>query len=428
MLFCCPLMGSEVAWPQLHDIALQAYRDGAYARADTYFSRALRELDPATVDYRLLTTLGNLAATYMQEGKLAEAELVFGRIAQIEPTILALGSDVSGNLFEIEINRAALAFRLGRIPEARHGFEKLLPTGTAMFGGSSLPVAQIQSYLALIYNQSSMYNRAREYAEVSLATRCRILGEGSPQSATSMTVLAQVLEKQNDLDQAETLAREALEIRRRSPNQAKQCTEAKIDLGTILKRKGNYVEAERLYLDARKVLGAGTDLNGFELALVANNLASLYQSQGKLRQAEKEFRYAATQMERSVGPDSPALSLVLTNYSALYRATRKWDAAGKLLRRAYAIDEKQFGKDSARVASDLITLAEVSLAKHDLEKPEGLLFRALDVLQSRAEDGGASLADATFLLAVLYQERGQPEKASPFFRACNLDLGPSTYN
>ena len=54
-----------------------------------------------------------------------------------------------------------------------------------------------------------------------------------------------------------------------------------------------------------------------------NNLAALYDNQGKYEQAEKLYQRALAIAEKALGPDHPATKIVRSNLAALRRAQDK---------------------------------------------------------------------------------------------------------
>ena len=68
-----------------------------------------------------------------------------------------------------------------------------------------------------------------------------------------------------------------------------------------------------------------------------NNLAALYDSQGKYTQAEPLYKRSLMIAEKALGPDHPDVALSLENLAGLYRATNRDEEAEKLEQRAAAI-------------------------------------------------------------------------------------------
>ncbi len=79
-----------------------------------------------------------------------------------------------------------------------------------------------------------------------------------------------------------------------------------------------------------------------------NNLAGLYESQGRYEAAEPLYKRALVMLEKALGPEHPNVAKPLENYAALLRETeRSWEAA-KMEARAEAIRAKHAEKNPSQ--------------------------------------------------------------------------------
>ncbi len=112
-------------------------------------------------------------------------------------------------------------------------------------------------------------------------------------------------------------------------------------------QQGNYPEAEKQLVAALK------EAEGFgpqdpRLATTLNNLAALYQAQGKYAEAEPPFKRALAIFEQALGPEHPHVGTALENYAALLRKTRRRSEATKMEARAKAIRAKHAKENPRR--------------------------------------------------------------------------------
>ncbi len=63
-----------------------------------------------------------------------------------------------------------------------------------------------------------------------------------------------------------------------------------------------------------------------------NNLAGLYQAQGRIGEAEPLFKRALAIWEQALRPEHPYVDIALNNLAALYRTQGRNDEAERLLR------------------------------------------------------------------------------------------------
>ena len=76
------------------------------------------------------------------------------------------------------------------------------------------------------------------------------------------------------------------------------------------------------------------------LAMSLNNLAGLYQAQGRYAEAEPLYERALTIFEKALGPERPDVATALENYAALPRETGRSEDAREMEARAKAVRAK----------------------------------------------------------------------------------------
>ncbi len=107
-------------------------------------------------------------------------------------------------------------------------------------------------------------------------------------------------------------------------------------------QQADYAQAEKLLLAALKEAEKFGEQDP-RLAASLNNLAALYDTQGKYAQAEPLYRRALAIREKVLGPEHPAVATSLNNLAGLYYAQGKYTQAEPLFQRALAIREKTLG-------------------------------------------------------------------------------------
>ncbi len=76
------------------------------------------------------------------------------------------------------------------------------------------------------------------------------------------------------------------------------------------------------------------------MATGLNNLALLYETQGRYAEAEPHYKRALAIYEKALGPEHPHVAQSLENYAALLRQTARADEAERMEARAKAIRAK----------------------------------------------------------------------------------------
>jgi tetratricopeptide (TPR) repeat protein len=174
------------------------------------------------------------------------------------------------------------------------------------------------------------------------------------------------------LDEAEALARTALETRRRvlGPRHADVAT-AMAELGGIRQDKGELKDAEALYREALVMLHDLGQDGTLDAATTKTNLGSVYQALGRNADAERIDREALAQKRALLGDDEATVALSLNNLGVVLGQRGDWAAAEPLHREALAIMRKVHGSEHMEVAAALRTVAAVleALKKYDEAEP-----------------------------------------------------------
>jgi tetratricopeptide (TPR) repeat protein len=126
-----------------------------------------------------------------------------------------------------------------------------------------------------------------------------------------------------------------------------------------LHSRGQYTEAEPLFLRAiminREALGEGHP----DYAASLNNLAGLYRATGRNAEAEPLFLRAMEINREALGERHPAYAASLNNLAELYRATGRHGEAEPLFLRAMEINREALGERHPAYAASLNNLAEL---------------------------------------------------------------------
>jgi len=149
--------------------------------------------------------------------------------------------------------------------------------------------------------------------------------------------------------------------------------------------EGCYAEAEKLLLAALKQaekLGP----NDPRLTASLNNLAGLYEDQGKDAQAEPLYQRSLAILEKSLGPDHPHIALSLNNLAALYDNQGSYTQAEPLYQQALAIREKTVGPDHPKVAESLENYAALLRKMNREAEAEKLEARAKAIRDRHAQE------------------------------------------
>ena len=116
------------------------------------------------------------------------------------------------------------------------------------------------------------------------------------------------------------------------------------DAGMKALQEGRYAEAEQ-HLTAARKQAEKFGKQDARLATSLNNLAELYQTQGKYAEAEPLYKRALAILTKAMGPDHPNVAMFLGNYAVLLRKMDREAEAAKMETRAQAIRAKHAQKN-----------------------------------------------------------------------------------
>ncbi len=132
---------------------------------------------------------------------------------------------------------------------------------------------------------------------------------------------------------------------------------------------GEYAAATEVAEEALKAATQMYGPNHSQTAISMNNLAAIYQGQGRLPEAEELYKQAMTIWEKSVGKNSYEVASCMNNLADVYSAQRNYKDSENLFKSALAILEKLYGKENL----NLITVMENMV---DLYKKTGSAGKA----------------------------------------------------
>ena len=188
------------------------------------------------------------------------------------------------------------------------------------------------------------------------------------------------------------------------------------NLAALYNDQGRYEAVEPLYRRALAIREKVFGPDHPDVALSLNNLAELYHNQGRYEAAEPLHRRALAIWEKALGPDHPDVATSLNNLAGLYHQRGRYEAAEPLYKRALAIDEKVFGPEHPDIALSLSNFAELYRAQGRYEAAEPLHKRALAIKEKALGPDHPDVALSLNNLAALYRAQGRYEAAELLYK------------
>ncbi len=245
---------------------------------------------------------------------------------------------------------------------------------------------------------------------------------------TGLDGLLFVYEQQRRFTDAEALARRAIRIAEtKNGTDSPDIATRLVQLGDLLRAQGREQVAAPVYQRAveiaRQHVSAGKALND-SLA----RLAAIDRARGRYASAQQYLEQALAALEAQAAPDIPSLVGTLTELARIHRQQGDSEAARRFGQRALTTVETNFGPDNYLAAAPLDQLADGYREAGRLADAERYYRRSMAIREaaSRLQEAGAAATLSG--LADLYQARGEQQNAEAYFhralRIVGTALGP----
>jgi len=187
------------------------------------------------------------------------------------------------------------------------------------------------------------------------------------------------------------------------------------NLAELYDLQGRYSEAEPLYLQALELT---QDLLGKDhpnVASILNNLAFLYGSQGRYSEAEPLYLQALELTQRLLGNNNPNIAISLNNLAGLYKSQGRYSEAEPLDLQALELTQRLLGNDHPYVSASLNNLAGLYKSQGRYSEAEPLYLQALELRQRLLGNDHPDIAVSLNNLAELYKSQGRYSEAEPLY-------------
>jgi tetratricopeptide (TPR) repeat protein len=199
--------------------------------------------------------------------------------------------------------------------------------------------------LGLVCKDVAKYDDARALYERALSLLQGVDNPDLREIATIYHNLGGIEHARGNYAEAKPFARLSVETRTRAskPDDAALAADM-VALAAILDGLEEYEEAERLYLDALRVLETAPDSNAREIAVTLNDLGAQYHRRGLPALAETQLVRSAALKRHVLGNNHHELAVTLNNLAVLYRSRGDFARAAPLFDEAVAIFERSLGR------------------------------------------------------------------------------------
>ncbi len=240
-------------------------------------------------------------------------------------------------------------------------------------------------------------------------------------------------------DSAESLLRQAVDIRTVAANTRLELADSLQQLGVVYKDQGRYEEAERSYQQALDIKEQAYGRDHASVSGILFDLATLHRRQNRPTSAEQLYRRTLEIRERSDGPNHASVAAVLNGLAVLYVIHGRFSEAEPLFRRALQVREDALGSTHPDVITSLNNLAVFLTDQGRYEDAEPVLRRSIDLAEQVFGDAHPDVGRGYMNLGRLLRLLGRHSEAeAPIRKAITLyeqvlggehtEIGRSYYN
>jgi len=374
-------------------------------------SRAQRELaDQPRVMADVLMTLGR---TYISLGQYKPAEANLR--AALEAGLKANGELHPTTATTMGWLGLALAYQ-NKAAEGEQISRKAVELQRRLHpqGHEDLGVALYVVGLNLIYRNEP--KAAQPFLKEASALIKKHLGETNGYYMSTLVMLAMAHEKAGEVDVAEPLYRQAIDVGGRVESRYRiYLGQAQFYLGTLLINKAAYPEAEMLLQRSETIYHEvyGGDTNSSTGAVKAS-LALLYFLKGDYARAEDEDRQALDLLRKYAGDEHPVTASTAATLGLTLTREGKAAEGEPYLREALAIRKKVLPPGDFMIPYAASALGECLTVQKRYGEAEPLLLDSYNELKAKLGEQNKRTIEARQRLAKLYDDWAKPDQAGQF--------------
>ena len=271
------------------------------------------------------------------------------------------------------------------------------------------PATAVSTYdVALAYDALHQHGEAETFYRRALTLEEKTLGPNSLEIPKFLNNLAMLYFNNHRELEAEPLLQRALDMLQRSPDPAARANMIGplMNLAAIYRGQKKNDLTEGLYRQALVIAEQNTSPGPLPVDMILYPLATLYNEEGKLRDAEIVLKRALGLCERTYGVNEPQTARILGGLGATQANLGNYQEAESTLRRALRIQEETAGPES-EVAELLSNLAAVYRIQGKRADEEPLLRRILVIREKVLGADNPQVINTLIRLGVLYRDQGR---------------------
>ena len=254
------------------------------------------------------------------------------------------------------------------------------------------PSSKTLRSMARIYMAYGEYSKAQPLAEKAL-TLAKRKGSSNSELAMCLLDLATLYKSQDKLVDAEEMCELGLKLQEKVlyKNHPYLAHSLRI-LSSIYQQQGKYRQARSALDEAMAIMLDSHSAEDKAMIPFFVDIAELCVAQGALEKAESYYQKTIDLINHSYGPDHLYTANVLTGIAKLYTLQQRYTEAEEHIDRALTVQEKIYGSDHHLVAPSWLLKAKICQIKGNYIQAERLVNKSLIAI----ENSGNAAAFAKF--------------------------------
>jgi eukaryotic-like serine/threonine-protein kinase len=276
--------------------------------------------------------------------------------------------------------------------------------------------AQMLLEMGRAYFGLGVRDRARRFAETSLAIQRRTSPDGQSEISQTLDFLGLVLLEQGELEGAERVYREALALRRQHLGPDREMARTLNGLAAVLRAGGRFRDADSVSREAVTIDEAQSEGHRLNLAESLEGQAHAVRERGDFNAAERLYGRVLELRRQELPEEHPEVASSVLNLATALSDAGQTAGADSLFRSGLAVKRRLLGVDHPDVAVDEAHYARL-LHRRGNDSAATTLYRHALSIARRQLPGVHPLTATTLLgLGELWLDQGKAARAEPLLR------------
>jgi tetratricopeptide (TPR) repeat protein len=317
------------------------------ARSDLRRALEIAEHDLSADDAELVGFIVNLANVESPEFALALHERAVAIVeaqAPVDPHFLAATLTNLGNTYH----------RLGDLSAAGEHLRRAVATYEEAYGPDFPRIAGLLASLGVTLREQNQLQESEDALRRALQIEKETFGPEDMRVVRTMTDLADLLQL-NDLEQAQRVATQAVQIARASADPDANLPSPLARLGDIQRERGQASDAEPTMREALALVVGRDGERSSESVHIRVKLGAILRALNRAPEAVRQLELAAELLDES--PDTFQLAATFNNLGNALDDLGRFDEAIAALKQCLSLTSELYGDQHPRVSSALVNLA-----------------------------------------------------------------------